>query len=191
MSEHINEQVSEFIDDEMSAEGCEFFVRRLGRDGEAKSRFLRYQLIGAAMRGEHLAANAAFRAQGAAPVPRRRAEDARVERRQTRAWFTGGRAAVGAGIAASVALAAVVGLRFANVTPEDALSEGQFASEAPSYVVPPAGGDNPSLVPLQGEVTGIQYLMHHTRFSSGLNSTMMRSSVVAGPNDADDIGVTD
>jgi sigma-E factor negative regulatory protein RseA len=179
MSERIDEQISEFIDDEMSAEGCEFFVRRLGRDADARSRYLRYQLIGAAMRGELLLTNAASRAYPASPVV---AQDDRAVRARAPAWLTGGRAAVGAGIAASVALVAVAGLRLANFTPDDPLPAGTLATEAPSYVVPPPAFDAQSLVPLQGEVTGIQYLIHHTRYSSGLNSTIMRSSVVAGPD---------
>ncbi len=180
MSEHIDEQISEFIDDEMSAEECEFFVRRLARDEGARERYRRYHLIGAAMRGEHVGANAALLGQRL---------DAALDGRPPAAaragafgWFTAGRAAIGAGIAASVALVAVLGLRLTALDPAaEGSSASVAANEAPSYVVPAASAETPPLVPLQAEVAGIQYLIHHTGYSSGLNRTIMRSSVVAGP----------
>lgn len=192
MSEHIDEQISEFIDDEMSAEECEFFVRRLARDDGARVRYLRYQLIGAAMRGEHLRANAAGLGQRIAAA---RDEFTAPVRAGGFGWFTAGRAAIGAGIAASVALVAVLGLRLTAVDPAadgfaSGFADGLAASEAPSYVVPAASAETPPLVPLQAEVAGIQYLIHHTGYSSGLNRTIMRSSVVAGP-ESDASGVTD
>ena len=44
MSDQFKEQISQFIDDEMSVEEGEFFVRRLQRDDEAR------QMATAAMR---------------------------------------------------------------------------------------------------------------------------------------------
>jgi len=178
MSEHFDEQLSEFIDDEMSAEECEFFVRRLQRDSGARGRYLRYQLIGAVVRGEHIRPHAAARGgavPGAGP-----ARPAPARRR------LGGRLAFGTGIAASVALVAVLGLRFANVEPNGTapgpgggLAADADSSVPPSYVVPASTTEAPRLVGLPAEVTGIQLLLHHTPYSSGLNRTLLHSSVVA------------
>src|SRR5690606_17966250 len=54
MSEQIHEQVSAFIDDDLSAEECAFLVRRFERDPESRSKLVRYSLIGSALRGELL-----------------------------------------------------------------------------------------------------------------------------------------
>lgn len=53
MSERLEEQISIFVDDEMSVEECEFFVRRLERDVDARERFSRYHMIGDVLRGDH------------------------------------------------------------------------------------------------------------------------------------------
>ena len=52
MTESIQDQVSAFIDDELSAEECAFFVRRLERDPEARRQLIRYTTMGAVLRGE-------------------------------------------------------------------------------------------------------------------------------------------
>jgi hypothetical protein len=198
MTEHFNEQISQFVDDEMSPEECEFFVRRLQNDPEARSCYLRYQLIGAVVRGEcrHRPAVQAVR-QG------KPARSALV---------------IGAGIAAGAALIAVVGFRLAGVdlsataggvgvtasnvtdaaSPEAAPDDSRPAGPAPDdfgsagsgpaipadYVVPAAATEPRQLaagVPTQ--VTSIQYLIHHTGYSSGLSRTIMHSSLLAGAED--------
>src|SRR5690606_28907488 len=54
MSEQIHDQVSAFLDDELSAEECAFLVRRIERDPEARDKLVRYSLIGSALREELL-----------------------------------------------------------------------------------------------------------------------------------------
>lgn len=176
MSDQFNEQISEFIDDEMSAEESEFFVRRLQRDGEARRRYLRYQLIGAAMRGEHFY-------PGATELGLRLEEA--IDRDESAARSRSmARLATGVGIAASVAVIAIFGLRFAYLGPESRAADSQAPSPdfagAPGYVMPSAGAEIQPLVRVGGEATGIQYLIHHARYSSGLSRTIMQSSVVAG-----------
>ena len=118
MSEQIQDQISAFTDDELSAEECAFLVRRLERDPKTRDSVLRYSIIGAALRGE-------------LPNP-----DPDVLRRRVRAELDGVRAleqvrestavrsryfrpAVGLGIAASVAVAALALLNTVN-SPLDA-----------------------------------------------------------------------
>lgn len=175
MSDQFNEQISEFIDDEMSVEQSEFFVRRLQRDAESRRRYLRYQLIGAAMRGEHFHPRASELGMRLGQALDR---DESVARSRSAAVL-----AAGVGIAASVAVVAVFGFRFANVgadaLPVDPAAASNLA-DASSYAAPSGVGEIQPLVRVGGEVTGIQYLIHHARYSSGLSRTIMQSSVVAG-----------
>jgi sigma-E factor negative regulatory protein RseA len=177
MSDQINEQISQFIDDEMSPEESEFFLRRLQRDDEARSQYMRYQLIGAAVRGEYSHASASDLG--------RRLEQAldgeSVPRRPAAQWS---RLLSGAGIAASVALVAVFGIREVNLAPENPVAgsvAGGASSEfdLPSYVVPTNTADSRQIVRVPGEVTGIQFLMHHAGYTSGVSRTIMQSSMIA------------
>ena len=52
MTEKIHDQISAFIDDELSEQESAFLVRRLERDTDARHRAMRYMLIGNALRGE-------------------------------------------------------------------------------------------------------------------------------------------
>jgi negative regulator of sigma E activity len=54
MTEQINDQISAFIDDELSAEESALLVRRFERDPNARQLAMRYTMIGAALRGELL-----------------------------------------------------------------------------------------------------------------------------------------
>ncbi|HEY9182487.1 MAG TPA: sigma-E factor negative regulatory protein, partial [Gammaproteobacteria bacterium] len=132
MTDQINDQISAFIDNELSADESALLVRRFERDPEARARAMRYTLIGAAMRGELLDPHptvlrhrVAAALDGAAPSTAR-----------TRAgWsqrFT--RPLLGLGIAAAVAIVAIGALRVVN-----------DASFAP-------GGVAPDAAPLQTNV---------------------------------------
>src|SRR5690606_13455205 len=111
MSEQIHDQVSAFIDDELSAEECAFLVRRFERDPDSRSKLVHYSLIGSALRGELLqpdpdmlrrrihdavnGASSAVKPVVASAPPPRAVANAR--------WAS---PAVGLGLAASVAVAA-------------------------------------------------------------------------------------
>lgn len=175
MSENFNEQISRFIDDEMSAEESEFFVRRLQRDDQARQQYLRYQLIGAAARGEYLhpgASDLGRRLEQALDVPE-------VPNRSRQSSWT--RIAGGAGIAASVALVAVFGLRLVSLGPDAADSAAEFAAglEQPSYVVPDSAPESQEFVRVPAQLTGMQFLIHHARYTSGVSRTIMQSSMIA------------
>jgi sigma-E factor negative regulatory protein RseA len=178
MTEQINDQISAFIDDELSAEESALLVRRFERDPNARTQALRYTMIGAALRGEVLAPHSsllrrriAAALDGAVPVERRAPH-----------WSARyARPLLGFGIAAAVAVAAIGTLRLVNegaVAPGGAAGGAVQASEqvvAPSYVVPqdatPAG-------PVTSPIRLTNYLIHHSEYASGLGRASVSSNVV-------------
>ena len=177
MTEHIKEQISVFIDDELSHEECEFFVRRLQRDDESRSQYLRYQVIGAAIRGEHIFphhADLRARLQLALDEPERNT----TTKLPGKTGF-GLRLAAGAGIAASVAAVAILGLRFGGLgDPLPQTAQRLELVEPPSYVVPAVVSEPPLVAPVV-RLTGLQYLMHHGGVASHLFQTAVHSNVIA------------
>jgi sigma-E factor negative regulatory protein RseA len=179
MTEQINDQISAFIDDELSEEESALLVRRFERDSNARAQALRYTMIGAALRGEVLDPHSsALRRRIAAaldgvvpatgrPAPRWSARYARP--------------LLGFGIAAAVAVAAIGTLRFVNdagVAPSGAAGGTVLARDqavAPSYVVPqdatPAG-------PVTSPIRLTNYLIHHSEYASGLGRASVSSNVV-------------
>src|SRR6476646_11767939 len=144
MTEQISDQISAFIDDELSDEESAFLMRRFERDADARSRAARYTMIGAALRDELVGSDpeilrrrVAAALTGTAPVAQQRAV-ARVQWRYLRP-------AVGVGIAATVAVAAIVGLRAVNFArvgapggsaAATASLQARTSDPPPSYVVP-------------------------------------------------------
>ena len=183
MTDQINDQISAFIDNELSADESALLVRRFERDSEARARAMRYTLIGAALRGELLEPNPSVLAQrvaaalsgGTAP----NLAKARVSSMDR--WA---RPLLGLGIAAAVAVVAIGTLRSLN---ETSLAPGSTAPLAaiplqardpavePSYVVPQNTDQSRTVAP---RLTN--YLMHHGEFASGLTRTSVNSNVVGG-----------
>jgi sigma-E factor negative regulatory protein RseA len=185
MTEQINEQISAFIDDELSEEESTFLVRRFERNSEAHAQALRYTLIGAALRGELpqpdpgiLRRRIAAGLGGTVPVAVRAPQ-------RWHARFA--RPAIGFGIAASVAVAAIFGLRTINdarVAPDSVAGPSpvqarQVITELPSYTVPPDVSEPRATTP---PIRLTNYLMHHGEYASGLNRTLVHSNVVSGPD---------
>jgi sigma-E factor negative regulatory protein RseA len=183
MTDQINDQISAFIDNELSADESALLVRRFERDAEARTRAMRYTLIGASLRGELLEPHpsvlrqrvAAALSGGTAPgTPKPR-------ERWTDRWA---RPLLGVGIAATVAVVAVGTLRslneaaFApgNVTPLTGIPlQVSDRVNAPSYVVPADSAPEQSLTVAPRLAN---YLMHHGEFASGLTRTSVNSNVV-------------
>jgi sigma-E factor negative regulatory protein RseA len=178
MTEQINDQISAFIDDELSAEESALLVRRFERDPNARTQALRYTMIGAALRGEVLEHSSVLRRRitaaldGAVPAAERRAPH----------WSARyARPLLGLGIAAAVAVAAIGTLRLVNeadVAPNGATGGTVLARDqvvAPSYVVPqdatPAG-------PVTSPIRLTNYLIHHSEYASGLGRASVSSNVV-------------
>jgi sigma-E factor negative regulatory protein RseA len=188
MTDQIRQQVSLFMDDELSREECAFFVRRLQRDQESRNLYMRYQIIGAAIRGEHINANHATlreRLQDALGEPEARAS----ARSRIAGFVTGaGRTVAGAGIAAGVAAAALLLLRPGAEAPGTAASAAVPLAdtrlervEPPSYVVPLRVPATPVVRP-EVRLTGLQYLMHHGGHASGLSRTVVHTNMLSADN---------
>jgi negative regulator of sigma E activity len=180
MTEQINDQISAFIDDELSPEESTLLVRRFERDPNARSQAVRYTMIGAALRGETIAQSSLLRGRiaaaldGAAPA---------AEVRATGWSARYGRSLVGVGIAAAVAVAAIGTLRIMNdaqVTPAGARAPAVAAQArtdvaAPSYVVPQ---DATPTGPVSSPIRLTNYLIHHSEYASGLGRASVSSNVV-------------
>jgi sigma-E factor negative regulatory protein RseA len=186
MSEQIREQVSAFLDGELPNSESELLLRRLARDGELRESFGRYALIGEALRG----GSAALMAKGFAGRVNIAIDgepavaNAAIAPAHRRHWW---RPLAGAAVAASVAVAAVVGLQQRAVAPT--LRSGlalsaqnspaaplavqaqgaalvQAPREAISYTVPAASVAAPGTMP-PARLTN--YVFAHSRYSSGLD----------------------
>jgi anti-sigma factor RsiW len=182
MTDQINDQISAFIDDELSAEESALLVRRFERDPDARARALRYTLIGSALRGELLEPHPSVLRQrvaaglnGTAPAaPKRRIATATVNR-----------PLAGFGIAATVALVAIGSLRLLNGVPAETGTTAvadiaaplpvRQAAEAPSYVVPRDIAEPRVAAP---PIRLTNYLMHHGVYASSLTRTTVNSNVV-------------
>jgi len=188
MTEQIQDQVSAFADDELSAEECEFLVRRMERDPEFRQKALSYATIGAALRGEILDPDPDVlrrRVQmelGVVPAPIRHGLDEVVVPGRFR------RPVLGFGIAAAVAVVALLVLGSLNqpTTPIDpaGLRAGDVSvvpvSERASYVVPQevATSASPVNQPLAVPIQMTNYLMTHREYVPGIGRTSIDTNVV-------------
>jgi sigma-E factor negative regulatory protein RseA len=190
MTDQINDQISAFIDNELSADESALLVRRFERDTEARARAMRYTLIGSALRGELLEPHPSVLRQRVASalsggtVP----NVAKVRDRWTDRWA---RPLLGVGIAATVAVVAVGTLRSLN---EAALAPAGAAplvttplQARDSYVVPELSDRSRTVAPIRMT----NYLMHHGEFASGLTRTSVTSNVVVGTGTGMEPVVTD
>jgi negative regulator of sigma E activity len=185
MNDQFQEQTSLFVDDELTAEECEFFVRRLQRDPDARGRLVRYQLIGAALRGELKTNDPELlrRRLLAAMDGVGRGQSARAPQRAGYARFF--KPAVGLAIAASVTLAAalmwqtsgtndVSEASIAGITAHEASAAG-LEAQGTSYVVPPGPDPRRTASP---PVRLTNYMMQHGEYASRLSRTSVHSNVV-------------
>jgi len=183
MTETADLQISAFVDDELSRDECEFFVRRLSLDAAARRRLLRYHTIGAALRGELL---------GPDPdILRRRISaslegvhlPSRPEPVAARTYHRYLRPALGAAIAASVAIAALLVLR---VTPsgvpavDSTVADGGQMSPSPAATVTsdlPRGYVIPAIFSGQYSMTMTDYIMQHNQYAPAIRNLSINSSV--------------
>lgn len=196
MTDDINDQISAFIDDELSEQESAFLVRRFEHNPAARNRAMRYTIIGSAMRGELL--------QPDPDVLRRRIAAAMagvpqtaVVARQNQRWSVGfAKPLAGVGIAASVALVAIVGMRQLNearfAPPPGAAATSpafvaQEVSAPPSYVVPQEVNPQHAIV---SPIRLTNYLVHHGEYASRLSRTSVHSNVVGAAEDEPESAVT-
>jgi negative regulator of sigma E activity len=187
MTEQSNDQISAFLDDELSEQESNFLVRRFDRDPVARGQALRYTMIGCALRNELLSpdptvlqrriASALSGAPAAAAPSAPRAAAARWSPRFARPL-------AGLAIAASVATVAIVGLRSMNgpgapasasVASQPSPAQLKQWTEPASYVVPQDLTQQPAVVP---SIRLTNYLVHHGEYASGLSRTSVHSNVV-------------
>jgi sigma-E factor negative regulatory protein RseA len=190
MTDQINDQISAFIDNELSADESALLVRRFERDTESRARAMRYTLIGASLRGELLEPHPSVLRQrvaaalsGATPAAPKARE--RVGERFTKPLLS-------VAIAATVAIVAIGTLRYVNETASapnaapavvstsatptlEPASTLQARDAVTSYVVPPLVNEQPST---GATIRLTNYLMHHGEFASGFTRTAVNSNVV-------------
>ena len=166
----------------MSAEECAFFIRRLDHDPAERDRLVRYAKIRAALRGELLSPDPDVlrrRVQeslsGVSIPPARNAVEQRAAGKLLKP-------AVGFGIAATVALAAVLTLRFMSQGGLDAGMSGaeqslQAAAQAdvPSYVVPQEVESRRLVSP---PTRLANYLIRHSEYANRVRRASFDSDLV-------------
>ena len=190
MTDQINDQISAFIDNELSADESALLMRRFERDTEARARAVRYTLIGASLRGELLEPHpSVLRQRISAALSGNAAPSAPRAREPWKDRWA--RPLLGLGIAATVAIVAVGTLRSLNeasLPPGNVVTGGLplTASSDPAYVVPQA--TDPLRVGAKIRLTN--YLMHHGEFASGLTRTSVNSNVLGGAIEPAAVGDT-
>jgi sigma-E factor negative regulatory protein RseA len=176
MTEQINDQISAFIDNELSADESALLVRRFERDPEARARAMRYTLIGSALRGELLEPHpSVLRQRVAAALSGATLTPAKPRERWSERLA---RPLLGLGIAATVAVVAIGALRSLNeASLAPTIGAQVTASDVPardSYVVP----TDADVSRVGAPIRLTNYLMHHGEFASGLTRTSVNSNVV-------------
>ena len=182
MTESPDIQISAFADGELERDECEFLVRRLSRDADARCKTLRYATIGAALRGELI---------GPDPDVLRRRISASLEgvhvpeRVQTPVpsplWrFV--RPAAGVGIAASVAIAALLAVSTGPNIDPGADAAPMAVIETVPAIVPVQTELLPSfVVPVsatsQSSIRFTDYLVQHNRFAPAIRRASINSSI--------------
>jgi negative regulator of sigma E activity len=186
MTDQINDQISAFIDNELSADESALLVRRFERDPDSRARAMRYTLIGSSLRGELLEPYPSVLRQRVASALSGTAPSAPKLREQR--WTERlARPLLGVGIAAAVAVIAIGALRSLNepsivpgvVAPLALPLQVNDSAAAPSYVVPQDADQSRT----GATIRLTNYLMHHGEFASGLTRTSVNSNVVGASMD--------
>lgn len=179
-----DEQLSAFLDDELDESECPFFVRRLGSDSELRAAAFRMTVIGDVMRGE---------IGGLNPVEFRAAISTAVDQvslRQTDAvggksrWL---RPLLGAAVAASVAVVAVLSLQQTAVVDMEVpavtvpVAEVSAVGSGSAYTVPAAysrQAGSPNRLS--------RYYLVHSEYASMMGGQAPLARMVVAPVGTDD-----
>lgn len=196
MNEALKEQISAYVDGELSEAESALLVRRLSQDAELRALAASYLSIGRAVRGEAAAPGlATLRARIADGLELDESAAAEAERPTEKAWL---RPLAGVGIAATVAAVTLLGLQTVGDAPEPPteLPTDDLAAlaidEAPLYTEPPladALSDQPS------EMLKRYYDQHADAGGSGILDRLvtleLRDTDLASGTAADDDGDDD
>ncbi len=169
MNEAIKEQISAYVDGELTDAESELLVRRLSQDAELRALAAQYLSIGRAVRGEAMPAGLdSLRARIAAGIDNANAaeEGSSADARPT--WM---RPVAGIGIAATVAAVALLGLQSVGPSPgptstvAGGVQDAVAIDDAPFYTEPPideALSDQPN------EMLRRYYQQHNDSGGSGI-----------------------
>ncbi len=185
MTGKIEEQLSAFLDGELDSRELEMFLRQLDKSPEHRATMARYSLAGAGLRHDELVPAAlgfgekvreAIHAEpgysGRAPLLRN--------------WSTAKQSLFGTGIAATVAVIALLGLGEINQNPRESglasVAELGLGVSVPqndsSYIVPTTAITTTNRTVLApARLTG--YLVSHGEYSSSLSRQSMDSHIVS------------
>jgi sigma-E factor negative regulatory protein RseA len=189
-------QLSAMFDGELPAAECELLSRRLTREEQLRATWSRYAVIGAALRSEPVARVNPDFARRVAALLQGAPAGAAARKQVSRHWRS---AALGAGLAAGVAGAAIMLLRSGlpvqqevlaaysptvtravpRGTPIEPTSAGQLAlvttsREPASYVVPPRSAGNTPAIP----ASLANYALAHSAVSSPLARGNLLSTLI-------------
>lgn len=190
-NEELDSQLSAMFDNELPAVECELLARRLSREPLLKARWGRYAVIGATIRAEGGARLDAPLARRVNAVLSAEPSFAVRSARQgpTRSQLRWRRPLAGAAVAASVAAAAILLLRFQSMPqqamladtsgpiappPQERPASASFGASA-SYVVPRRVVRH-SIVPATQLAN---YVVAHSEFSSPVNRRNLLSALMA------------
>ncbi|MGD8322726.1 MAG: sigma-E factor negative regulatory protein [Gammaproteobacteria bacterium] len=180
MSEHIHEQISAFLDDELSSEESAFLVRRLTSDPLAHRQTVRYATIGSVLREESVLANSTVLRERIHAVLDGTPIAQNAGRMQSKRHTRWARRIAAVSVAASVAVLALLGLRTINETDADTMQAATVVpgiwTEPDSYVVP--GETSPSGAIVTPPIWLTTYLLQHGHYTSTFNRTLVNSNVI-------------
>jgi sigma-E factor negative regulatory protein RseA len=187
MNEELDSQLSAMFDNELPAAECELLARRLSRDEELKARWGRYAAIGATIRAEGGARlNADLARRVSVAIASEPVAEEPVKRRVF-AWRT---PVAGAALAASVAAAAILWVRFES--PQDVQmtevvsSPGTLSARSAAAPLATSGPSESYVVPKTATRRSIvpstqlaNYVVAHSEFSSPVNRRNLLSALMA------------
>jgi len=172
MSQTIEEQLSVLLDGELPVEEEELLFQRLERDPAHRETFGRYCLIGEFIRGSEVSVETLRISTGVRDALAGDAAHSATRRSPKIVWSMG-KGLVGLGIAASVAVVALIS--FVNLDRDSVSSRSPAVAQAGlSYTVPETGRASMVIAP----VRLTSYLVSHGEFSSALSRRVMDSHIV-------------
>ncbi len=169
MNDAIRAQISAFVDGELPENEAELLLRRMSQDKALRQQAAEYLALGRAIRGERSIPGAAgLRQRIAAEIDdvSLQQEPAPVEKQHSRFL----RPLAGVAIAATVALAAIIGLQ---------QMVGGIDIDEPAAVESVAEADNPGYtVPSPGEDQLREYYLRHAASSAHIGASSINARLV-------------
>ena len=175
MNEALKEQISAFVDGELSEHETELLLRRLAQDKTLRDAVERYMAIGRNMRREpEIARMAELRGRVAQAIDGQEKAQAGVERQGVSRHI---KPVAGMAVAASVAIVALFGLRQGTELPGSAMDVAETVAAAGdvAYTVPSASGAE-GTAPSSGLA---RFYLKHGATTSAMGSNDVNSRLVS------------